>query len=303
MTIGRRFASVWTAITVASMAMATAGAGLAQASPSPHDASVCGKGDSLSSGTYPSLTIRHGVCYLPTGVDVTVSGNLNVASGAMLDAISPGGTGMLGSALPGDITVEGNITVDREGALLLGWCTEPGGAATQGYENCDKNQTGASTDLVDGNIVSRGAMAVIIHGVHVMKAIRIERGGGGEGQNACTITPNLFLDDSDPGINGSQSTDYDFSPVPYSDIESTTAADINVTGLRTCWFGALRDVVTGNFVFDNNVQVSNDANEVDDNQVDGNMTCRHNSPEVQQGDSGAAPNTVDGHVHGECRAN
>ena len=55
--------------------------------------STCSSGD--LTGTYPSSLTITGVCYVVNGSSVTVDGNLTIATGAMLDAISPGGSALL----------------------------------------------------------------------------------------------------------------------------------------------------------------------------------------------------------------
>ena len=258
--------------------------------------STCSSGD--LTGTYPSSLTITGVCYVVNGSSVTVDGNLTIAPGAMLDAISPGGSALLGSALPGNLTVTGSIKVKSAAALLLGWCTEPNQG--YGYENCDTSKLASADDHVGGNIKAVDALAVIVHNVQVSGEITISRGGGGI---TCT-TPGLFLEDTDPAVNGSQSVGYDFSAVNYSDLESNTVGKgVRVSGLQSCWFGGLRNVVTDNFVFSHNTMDDTDANEVVGNEIDHNMSCVANSPAVQFGDSGSPPNFVDGIASGECGFN
>jgi hypothetical protein len=79
---------------------------------------TCSSGD--LTGTYHSSLTITGLCYLVNGSSVSVDGNLTIAQGAMLDAISPGGSALLGSALPGNLTVTDTITVKHRAALLLG---------------------------------------------------------------------------------------------------------------------------------------------------------------------------------------
>jgi hypothetical protein len=254
--------------------------------------SRCSGGD--LSGTYQSLRIT-GLCYVVNGSSVTVDGDLTVAPGAMLDGISPGGTALLGSALPGNLAVTGSIKVLKGAALLLGWCTEPNQGV--GYENCDASKTGSADDTVGGSILAAKALAVIVHNVRVSGSINVSGGGGG----VQCVTPALFSADTDPAINGSQSVGYDFSPVNYSDLESNTVGhSIRVVGLGACWFGALRDAVAKNFTFSNNTMSSSDGDEVVGNDIEGNMKCLGNSPAVQYGDSGSGPNLVDGKATGQC---
>ena len=262
-------------------------------SPSAKSASKCSGGD--LSGTYSSGLTITGVCYIPNGNSVTVDGNLTVAKGAMLDAISPGGTGVLGTALPGNLDVTGSIKVSSGAALLLGWCTEPDQG--YGYENCDSSKLGSSDDSVGGNITSSGALAVIVHNVDVSGGITLSGGGGGDN---CT-KPALFTQDTDPAVNGSVSIGYDFLALNYSDLESNTVSkNVSVTGLKSCYFGGLRDDVAGNFVFSHDTTSNADSNEVIGNEIHHNVSCVGDSPAVQFGDSGSGPNVVSDKASGQC---
>ena len=56
----------------------------------------------------------------------------------------------------------------------------------------------------------------------------------------------------------------------------------------------------GNLVVSHDVFSDPDANEVMQNTVGQNITCKGNSPAVQYGDSSASPNVVTGNASGEC---
>lgn len=254
---------------------------------------TCANGD--LTGTYHTGLTVTGLCYVVNGTSIVVDGSLTVAPGAMLDAISPGGNALLGSALPGNLTVTGSIAVKPGGVLLLGWCTEPNQG--YGYENCDASKQASADDHVEGNITAVRALAVIVHNVEVSGGIKLSGGGGGV---TCS-TPALFSEDSDPAIAGTQSVGYDFSPVNYSDLESNTVGrSVQVTGLHSCWFGALRDSITKDFTFSHNTMSDSDGDEVVGSEVHHNMICRDNSPPVHFGDSGSGPNIVSGKATGEC---
>ena len=90
----------------------------------------------------------------------------------------------------------------------------------------------------------------------------------------------------------------------YSDYEDDTiGGNLAVTGLQTCWFGMLRNVVPGNLVDSHNTFDDPDANEVMQNTVHRNIACTGNSPAVQYGDSTATPNVVTRNATGECSFN
>ena len=66
--------------------------------------------------------------------------------------------------------------------------------------------------------------------------------------------------------------------------------------------GALRNTVRGNVTYSNNSTVDPDSNEVQTNQISGNLVCQGNTPAVQPGDAGGSPNVVGGRKVGQCTA-
>ena len=64
--------------------------------------------------------------------------------------------------------------------------------------------------------------------------------------------------------------------------------------------GSLRNTVGGSLIDVKNTMADPDAGEVLQNTVRHDIVCIDNSPSVQFGDSGAAPNVVRGHAYGEC---
>lgn len=90
------------------------------------------------------------------------------------------------------------------------------------------------------------------------------------------------------------------SPV-FSDAEDNTiGGDLKVTGLQTCWIGALRNHVRGDLCTARNAMADPDADEVLANVVRGDIACFGNTPATQYGDSASSPNQVRGHASGEC---
>jgi hypothetical protein len=75
---------------------------------------------------------------------------------------------------------------------------------------------------------------------------------------------------------------------------------MHVTSLHSCWFGALRDSVSKDFVFNGNTMSDPDGDEVVGNEIDHHMGCADDSPAVQFGDSGSGPNVVGETATGEC---
>jgi hypothetical protein len=211
-------------------------------------------GGAVAPGVYSSLTIT-GLCAVPSGT-VTVQGNLVIAQNAGLDAHFDAAT----------LIVQGNVHVEKNGALLLG-CLSSGCKTTN--------------NRVDGNVVATGALALIFHHNIIGGNISVHQGGGGA---SCTPT-NAFPF----GV--------------FSDFEdNTVGGNLVVTQLRSCWLGIIRDTVQGNVILVHSVMADPDANEVTTNVIGGNLACFHNSPPAQFGDAAPIPNVVNGHKLGECAA-
>ncbi len=277
-----RFASV-TLLALASV-IALANAAGATGTARHQHTYVC-TGGNIPPGHYGPVLVA-GVCYIPSG-SVVIDGNLTIAPNAMLDAIDPPqGGGGLGSALPGNVAVRGDIRVGRDAALLLGCgpdiCVPP---------------VGTSDDRVDGDITARGALAVIVHNVTIGGSVSIVGGGGGPayadppGSNACLNVP-VPLFNEDPQFAG--------IPV-FSDLENNIVrGSIAVVGLQTCWFGELRNNVRRNVLVIGNTFGDSDADEVVGNNIHGGIACFGNNVAVQYGESGATPNIVRRFARGQC---
>ena len=80
---------------------------------------TCTGGDTPASGTYASITVT-GACAVTPDAVITVLGNVNVASGAVLDAQS----------CPSTITVEHDVTAAPGSLLGLGCLPNPAGHMT-----------------------------------------------------------------------------------------------------------------------------------------------------------------------------
>jgi hypothetical protein len=229
------------------------------------------RGGVIAPGTYGSVTVA-GTCYVPSGA-VTIHGNLTLAPGSLLDAVSPASGGP-GSSLPGDVYVSGNVTVGQGAALGLG-C---------GPSICEDS----TNDSVGGSLTAVNALAVIVHGVTIGGNATVTGGGGG----VTCDSPPLF--DTDPNLAGSPA---------YGDFENNTIrGNLSVLDLQSCWLGALRNQVGGNANFSNNTLADPDADELLNNDVTQNLVCLNDSPAVQFGDSGAPPNVVGGFAVGQCAA-
>lgn len=223
-------------------------------------------GGNIPSGTYGSVTVT-GTCFVPSGA-VSIHGNLTLAPGSLLDAVSPAPP----APLPGDVYVSGSVTVGAGAALGLG---------------CSPSACAESTnDTVGGYIVANQALAVIVHGVTIGGSVTVTGGGGG----VTCAPPPLF--NTDPSLAGSPA---------YGDFENNViGGSLTVVGLKSCWFGALRDQITSSFIYNGNTFADPDANENLNSTIDGNMICVGNVPAVQFGDSMASANVVRGAAIGQC---
>ena len=233
-------------------------------------------------GTYRGNVVVTGVCQVNGGAAV-IKGDLILAPGSVLNAtfalndVANTGTSSL--------TVRGDIKVQHGAVLGMGCepnqmpCTDDPNAATGG--------TLTGQNHVSGDVIGSRALAVIVHASTIRGDASLRGGGGGV---TCAVPAT--------GIFASLQ-----SPV-FSDFEdSTIGGNLTITGLRTCWLGALRNHVRENVVDANNKMADPDANEALANVIHGSIACFANSPAVQYGDSGSSPNQVRRHAFGECAFN
>jgi len=232
----------------------------------------------LAGGTYSSVAVT-GACAV-NGGQVVVTGNVTVNAGAALVAAFAIND-IAGSGTSG-LTVDGNIDVDAGGTLLLG-CEAAHFACVDDPDQAHPTLNSASA--VAGSVVATSPLGVLIHD-STIGADATQSGGGG-GVN-CTPT-GIFT------VFG--------SPV-YSDYEDNTiGGNLRITGLGSCWLGAIRNHIAGSATFDNNTLSDPDANENLTNQIAGNLLCNGNSPAVQYGDSSGSSNVVAGYATGQCAFN
>ena len=269
---------------IAPMSMASA----ASAAPIGGSGAYNCTGGNVAPGTYRSMTIT-GVCYMPVG-KIVVQENLTVAPGALLDAVTPGDP-PASPTVPATVVVGGNVLVGRGAVLLFG---------------CSPNiscPAGITYDSIDGNLTAIGAQGVVVHSASIGGSASLLGGGGGAAAKTCNAQPS---GDSSPIADlepWSEDPNLDTTPV-YSDFEDATiGGNLTVAGLTSCWLGSLRNQVGGNVSVSGNTMGDPDAMEIDNNLLRGNMTCLNNTPAVQFGDSGAAPNLVGRLGIGECGFN
>ena len=243
-------------------------------------------GGNVPPGTYNSITIS-GICYMPAG-NIVVRGDLNVAPGALLDAVTPGDPTTGTPVVPATVLIGGNVFVGSGGVLLLG-CSP--------NISCS-NPPGISYDRIRGNLIAIGAQGVVVHSTNIGGSFYVSGGGGGSAAEACTNSPTAPAPapwSGDPNLS--------FTPV-YTDTEDdSVGGNLTVTGLTSCWLGSFRNLVGRNASFAGNTLGDPDGSEIGNNLVNGNLACSGNSPAAQFGDSGAAPNIVGGYAIGECGFN
>lgn len=224
------------------------------------DEATCSRGQ-LAPGTYERLVVR-GTCTVKGAV--TVNGNVRVARGADLDA----------AYLATRFTVNGNISVGTGARLELGCAAS--------YHDCDQ---GAPADwagkvIVNGNIVANRALTIYLDSTTVHGNVVVNAGG-----DLSMVDPNgLVLPIKDNEVDG----------------------NIVVQGWQGAWFGIIRNTVGGNVIAADTRGTrlgdggTPDSTEIATNLIGGNLSCLHNTPAAQIGDSHGTLNTVGGNRTGEC---
>ncbi len=219
----------------------------------------------IAAGTYSSLKVT-GLCLMPGGT-VIVQHSVTIETGAALLANYPAVPSLNLPEGDANVLVNGGISVGKSGTLFLG-CSPAAGCVN------------TTLDVVRGNVVTDRALGIRLHSDVIGGNIDIDGGGGGVNCTASTLFPF--------GVS--------------NDIEDNVMVGLSVTGLRSCWFGEFRNVITGNDYVAKNIFADPDATEIGNNEVFGNLACFNNAPAAQFGDSGAGPNIVIGKAKGECAA-
>ena len=142
----------------------------------------------IGSGNYSSITIA-GVCDVVPGAVINVTGNINVAPGALFDAQSA----------PSTITVKHDVTAGVGSVLGLG-CLPDG---VHAGHPCALAPDASSDISVKGSVSETGASLVLLNGITVDKSVTLNGGAGNDwvfkwntiGGNftASNITPDFFL--------------------------------------------------------------------------------------------------------------
>lgn len=232
----------------------------------------------LLSGTYSGDVTIKGFC-IANGPPTLIRGDLRLAPGSALNATFALNDATHQSAT--SVTVKGYIIVSSGATLAMGCepnaspCTDDPAASTGG------TLTGQNT--VSRDVIATGALALIVHASYIKGDVRQSGGGGGLSCNPPSTGVFALMQ----------------SPV-FSDYEDNTiSGDLNVNGVQSCWFGALRNMVKGDLKFTNSSFGDPDASEVLTNVVSGDIRCSGNTPAVQYGDSAGMPNRAH-EASGEC---
>ncbi len=238
------------AAALALLASLSAAAGSAAAD----DPTTC-HGGPIASGTYRTLTID-GTCVVVPGTSVTVLSGLTVAPGATLIATTSAAT----------VAISGGLRIGA-GAVVMFGC------APSITELCGPD----TSYVITGNVVSVGALALIMHGNAIHGSVAVAGGGGG-----VSCAPTLF-----------GGTAPAWSTFEGNTIDGTVV----VSGLGTCWFGMARNHVGHAMILTGNLEADPDSNEVIDNWVGGPLVCVANSPQPH---NDGLSNTVGGPEVGQC---
>jgi hypothetical protein len=265
--LGRRLTGcLGTATIAAALVVATPGTALAAGRTTCH-------GGSVAAGDYSSLAIA-GVCAVNAG-NVRVDGNLTVLPGSVLVAAFSGST----------LSIGGNLIVESGAILVLG--CEPFAFPCLNDPNARTGGTLSTTASIGGNLTAEDSLALLVHNSSIGHNLALTGGGGGVSCN-----PNPLLS----SLAG-------FPAPPFATFEDNHIdGTASITGWRSCWLGFIRDTVSGNVNFNDNVTADPDGNEVVTNTIHGNLNCEGDSPNPQIGDSGGSLNTVFGRATGQCSA-
>jgi len=259
------------AVTVAMIFLVGARSGASAGDASAGRDNTC-TGGSIAPGVYSNLKIT-GVCTVDAG-SVKVEHNVTVLSGGALVALYGGRDKVHAS----NFNVLGNVYVRTNGILFLG--CEP---VNQICLNDPDQKVGSyfTRDAVGGSIIAKDATAVVVHLVVVGKGVTMSGGGG--------------------GVSCSGSLPPPLSGPPYGDFEDMIiGGGLTITGWQSCWLGFVRDTITDDVDFNNNVTSDPDGNEMATNSIRGDLKCARNNPSPQIGDSAGSLSNVFGHARGQC---
>jgi hypothetical protein len=209
-------------------------------------------GGNIAPGSYQSIIVT-GICYMPKGT-IRVRGNLTVAPGALLDAVTPGDPPGH-PVVPATVRIGGNVFVGKGAVLVLGCspnisCSSP---------------PGISFDRVSGNLTALGSLAVVIHSATIGGSVSVLGGGGGAAGGAnsggCFNTKKFPI--PAPWSKDAALANPKTGSPQYTDLEDVSiGGNLTVAGVQTCWLGSLRNQVRGSLTYVGNVTSDPDGMEI-----------------------------------------
>jgi hypothetical protein len=275
-------------VLAAGQATAGASAGRPGASGSTFICSGTAKSPGTLAGTHSNVTVR-GVCEVNAG-PALVRHNLVITRGGALAAIfglnDRTGKGHSRLTVGGNLIVKPGATLvmgcDRQYDVAFGHRSANFACADDPHPN---KPTLFSHEVVDGSLIAHQPLGVVVHNSTIHGSVTESSGGGGVN---CTPKGVFKL----------------FGSPVYSDYEHMQIdGNLTVTGLRSCWFGAIYLQVRGSLIASGNKMADPDAMEVVTNTVRHNLICRRNHPAIQFGDSDGSPNRVGRRARGQCGFN
>ena len=259
-----KFRTLVGAAMMVAVAVGLVGAGIAGAA-KPSGTDYTCTGGVIPSGNYSSLTVT-GACQTAQAAVINVSGSINVAPGAGLDAQSFSST----------ITVGQNVTAGAGSFLALGCQPVPSIGHFAGVPCGD--DPAASVITVDGNVTATNAFYVALRGMTVNKNIALTGGGGGAVDNS-----------DDWSIKG-----------------NTIGGNLTISDVTTDWLGVQFNTISNNAVLTNITATDpgddGRAVAVVENTVGNNLNCSGLAPAVSPGFVPGETNHVGHNANGQCAA-
>lgn len=251
---------------------------VASAAPS-GPAYTCSGGDfasgtftSIPSGNYASITVT-GVCNIVPDAVINVVGNINVASGAVLDAQSA----------PSTITVGHNVTAASGSVLALG-CQPTNTIGMFAGVPCVVEPDGHTDITVNGNVTATDANTVIMRGAV-------------SGNNGVTNAGQLK-------VGGNVTLAGGGGEIPWSIKGNTISGNLTISEVSADWLGAQFNTIGGNATLTNITALDpGDPGRtvaVVENTVERNLNCMGLMPGVSGGFIPGEVNHVGHKANGQC---
>jgi hypothetical protein len=262
-----------TSLVLGTIALGAGAAGAAENPPNTCTGTLPSPG--VLAGTYHGDVVVTGLCLVDGGAAV-IKGDLILAPGAALGGTyvhnDVAGTGT------SSLTVLGDVEVGSDAVLAMG-CNPKTTPCTD-----DPKATGQN--LVTGEVRGVHALGVIVYASTIKGDLSVLGGGGGV--TCAPPFPGIFAEVGSPAFSDAE--------------DNTIGGDLKITGLQTCWAGALRNSVRGNVLVADNTMAEADADIILANHVGGSIACFGNTPAVQYtiDSSLNSPNLVRHHASGQC---